>query len=32
VAMRGPLERFPLGRARRALMLPVYAGFALQDL
>jgi glycine/D-amino acid oxidase-like deaminating enzyme len=32
VAMREPLDAFPLGRARRALMLPVYAGFALRDL
>ena len=32
LAMRTPLASFPLGRARRALMLPVYAAFALRDL
>lgn len=31
-AMRVPLDAFPLGRARRALMLPAYAAFLLQDL
>jgi len=30
--MRGPLGRFPLGRARRLLMAPVYAALALGDL
>ncbi|MDW4498127.1 FAD-binding oxidoreductase [Sulfitobacter sp. D35] len=30
-AMRRPLTRFPLGRARRAVMPAVYAGFALAD-
>lgn len=29
--MRSALSRFPLGRFRRALMAPVYAGFMLQD-
>ncbi len=31
-ALRGPFERFPLGRARRTLMLPAYVAFALGDL
>lgn len=29
--MRAPMAKFPLGRARRLLMLPVYAGLALRD-
>ncbi len=31
-AMRGPMGRFPLGRARRLLMPPAYAALALGDL
>jgi glycine/D-amino acid oxidase-like deaminating enzyme len=31
VAMRAPLGRFPLGRARRVLMPFVYAGFTVAD-